>query len=760
MRREKRFEDYGIGEATLSQRPWTQKLWLAVGGLSLVLLAAAIFTLGSLNAPVHPERSDALVILFALSTFIILAFLVFGLVLLRNLLRLWADRKAGQLGSRFKTKMVFGAMGIALLPLVFLFLFSYSLVNRTLNLWFPKPLEIANAQSQKLLDELGREVHERLNDRAARAIPKYLSDGASGIMDDSLGPTAPPSAAWALDPNGQLMDAAPASLRPDHLHKARLLPSGAEIWQTDGDTYITGSAPFEGGRLYVARKLRPDFLAGFNTIESETDNYQQQRTHIRLYKNQILLALLLITVLLLFSTTWVALFLSKQVTVPIQALAEATQEITRGNFDHRVTVQAQDELGTLVSSFNDMTAQLGEGRRQINEFTRNLQQAFEERERRRKLMEAILENIPTGVLSLDAEGKISRVNSAVSTIFGEISVQAHTLSELFGEEAARAVMSLMRRALRMGVASREIEIAASGRLVRTAVTVSSLGPRRSNAGYVVVIDDLTELLRAQRAAAWQEVAQRIAHEIKNPLTPIVLSAQRLKRYLDRFGRSSGPPARMELESLVAECAGLIEREVHTLESLVDEFSQFARFPSARLAPADLNSIVSSALALFQGRLEGITLQTNLAPNLAVVRADPELLRRVLVNLIDNAAEAMEGSTLRQLKVATRTRADGDGVEIEVSDTGHGISPVDKDRLFLPHFSTKDRGTGLGLAIASRIVAEHNGTIRVEDNNPIGARFLIRFPSAESNAQVTTPDSSADAADFESASGFIIEGADD
>jgi PAS domain S-box-containing protein len=747
----------------LSPRPWTQKLWLAVGGLSLVLLAAAIFTLGSLNAPVHPERSDALVILFALSTFIILAFLVFGLVLLRNLLRLWADRKAGQLGSRFKTKMVFGAMGIALLPLVFLFLFSYSLVNRTLNLWFPKPLEIANAQSQKLLDELGREVHERLNDRAARAIPKYLADGANGIMEDSIGPTAPPSAVWALDRNGQLMDAAPANLRPDHLHKARLLPSGAEIWQSDGDTYITGSAPFDGGRLYVGRKLRPDFLAGFNTIESETDNYQQQRTHIRLYKNQILLALLLITVLLLFSTTWVALFLSKQVTVPIQALAEATQEITRGNFDYRVTVQAQDELGTLVSSFNDMTAQLGEGRRQINEFTRNLQQAFEERERRRKLMEAILENIPTGVLSLDAEGKISRVNSAVATIFGETRVQAHTLSELFGEEAARAVLSLMRRALRMGVASREIEIAASGRLVRTAVTVSSLGPRRSNSGFVVVIDDLTELLRAQRAAAWQEVAQRIAHEIKNPLTPIVLSAQRLKRYLDRFGRSSGPPARMELESLVAECAGLIEREVHTLESLVDEFSQFARFPAARLAPSDLNAIVSSALALFQGRLEGITLQTNLAPNLAVVKADPELLRRVLVNLIDNAAEAMEGSTLRQLRVATRASADGDGVDIEIADTGHGISPADKERLFLPHFSTKERGTGLGLAIASRIVAEHNGTIRVEDNNPIGARFLIRFPASESPAQVTAPaDSAADTSgvDFESATGFNTDGADD
>jgi two-component system, NtrC family, nitrogen regulation sensor histidine kinase NtrY len=722
----------------LTQRPWTRKLWLAIAGLSLVLLAAAIFTLGSLNAPVHPEESDQFVILFALSTFILLAFLVFGLILLRNVLRLWANRKAGQLGSRFRTKMVFGAMGISLLPLVFLFLFSYSLVNRTLNLWFPKPLEIANAESQKLLDELGREIRDRLNDRAARSVPAVLAGGAQAMIDDKLGPSGPPDAVWVLDANGLITDSAPASLGPDHLRRARVLPSGSDIWQTDGDTYVAGSAPFTGGRLYVGRKLRPDFLVGFNTIEEETNTYEQQRQHIRLYKNQILLALLLITVLLLFSTTWVALFLSKQVTVPIEALAEATQEIARGNFDHRVTLQAQDELGTLVASFNDMTAQLGEGRRQINEFTRNLQQAFEERERRRKLMEAILENIPTGVLSLDADGNISRVNSAVATIFGEASLQAKSLADLFGEEAARILTSLMRRSLRMGVASREIEIAVSGRLVRTAVTVSSLGPRRSNAGFVVVIDDLTDLLRAQKAAAWQEVAQRIAHEIKNPLTPIALSAQRLKRYLDRFGRSSGPPQRMELESLVAECSGLIEREVHTLESLVDEFSQFARFPSARLVPSDLNSIVSSALALFQGRLEGVTLQTELAPDLPAVKADAELLRRVLVNLVDNAAEAMEGSTLRQLSVATRTCDDGDAVEVEISDTGHGISPEDKDRLFLPHFSTKERGTGLGLAIASRIVAEHNGSLRVEDNNPTGARFLIRFPVPDAAAPVTTP----------------------
>ena len=417
-------------------------------------------------------------------------------------------------------------------------------------------------------------------------------------------------------------------------------------------------------------------------------------------------------------------------TVPIQALAEATREISRGNFDHQIEVQAQDELGTLVRSFNRMTEQLGEGRRQINEFTQSLEQAIEERERRRKLMEAILENIPTGVVSLDASGNVSRVNTAVATILGDSARTAQTLPELVGDEASRAMLHMMRRSLRMGAASSEIEIATGGRLVRTAVTVTSLGPRRSNPGFIVVIDDLTDLLQAQKTAAWQEVAQRIAHEIKNPLTPIQLSAQRLLRYLDRAATANPGIQRTEFERLSAECAGLIEREVQTLESLVDEFSQFARFPAARLAPADLNSIVESAMVLFQGRLDGIAVSTDLAESLPAVKADAELIRQVVANLIDNAAESMEGATVRRLRVSTRPESDGDAVVIEISDSGHGISPADKEKLFLPHFSTKGRGTGLGLAIASRIIAEHHGTIRVEDNSPVGARFLIRFPAAE------------------------------
>ncbi|MBI3670072.1 MAG: GHKL domain-containing protein, partial [Acidobacteria bacterium] len=273
-------------------------------------------------------------------------------------------------------------------------------------------------------------------------------------------------------------------------------------------------------------------------------------------------------------------------------------------------------------------------------------------------------------------------------------------------------------------------------VLHAAVTASSLGPRSANPGYVIVLDDLTELLRAQKAAAWQEVAQRIAHEIKNPLTPIQLSAQRLGRHLERqraasaLGGQAVPAQDPDLVRLVGECAGLIQREVAALETLVDEFSQFARFPTARLAPADSNAIVTSALDVFQGRLEGITVRTSLADGLPAIKADAELLRRVVINLIDNAAEAVEGSATRELVLSTRGRADGEAVEIVVADSGHGISPEDKDKLFLPHFSTKDRGTGLGLAIAGRIIAEHHGTIRVEDNSPVGTRFVIRLPVAE------------------------------
>jgi len=384
-------------------------------------------------------------------------------------------------------------------------------------------------------------------------------------------------------------------------------------------------------------------------------------------------------------------------------------------------------LGTLVRSFNNMTTQLADSHRRIDEFTHNLQQAVQELDSRRTLIETVLENIPTGVLALDANARITRMNRPAREIFGESAREASDLIALAGKDTARDVQLLIRRSLRMGTASKEMEFRLRGRVVHAAVTVSPLGGRHSSAGYLVVVDDLTELLRAQKAAAWQEVAQRIAHEIKNPLTPIQLSAERLSRFISRHNGDCGSP---ELVRLVSECAALIGREVGTLEALVNEFSRFARFPVARLVPTDPNSIVLGALDVFKGRLDDVQIHTHLAEQVPQVRADSEMLRRVVVNLIDNAAEAMECSAARNLFLSTRFHPGHDSVEIIVADTGNGISPEDKDKLFLPHFSTKDRGTGLGLAIASRVIAEHHGMIRAEDNVPTGARFVIELPAVE------------------------------
>ncbi|MGB6429232.1 MAG: ATP-binding protein, partial [Candidatus Acidiferrales bacterium] len=691
------------------------------------------------------------------TAFLVVNLIVFGLVLTRSLLKLGAERRARQVGSRFKTRMVVAAVSLSLLPLVFLFIVSYALLNRTLSTWFPRPLEMAAQAMISTQEEIRANEILRIG-RSARAAANIeeSSKGAHPPKGQSVSPALlfgvnyGTDAAWLLDSKGNVTEAIRAerpgettpAIARDAMNRAlismhpvyvRTIPNGPELWRDGNVVMMSVRQALPDGALIVARITPDDYQARLDQIEAQISGYERQRQGLRTYKFQMMMILLLFTLLLLFTATWFALFLSKQLTVPIQALAEATRAVSAGNFDTRVDVQARDELGMLVQSFNQMTAQLADNRRQLDQFTHSLQQAVQELEQRRTLLETILESIPTGVISLSPNGAVRRVNPAGEKMFGSESRKAGTLELLMGEQAAHSVQSLMRRALRMGTASQDLEIAASGRLLHAAVTVSALGPRRSNLGYIVVVDDLTELLGAQKAAAWQEVAQRIAHEIKNPLTPIQLSAQRLTRFLDRQGAAAAGAQAPELVRLAGECAGLIQREVTTLESLVKEFSDFARFPTARLEPLDPNAIVRSALEVFSGRLDGIRVRATFEPGLPAIRADAEQLRRVLVNLIDNAAESMEGSAVRELTVETHADDDRETVTLIVADSGHGISPEDKDKLFLPHFSTKDRGTGLGLAISSRIVAEHNGTLRVEDNSPAGARFILQIPVAEVRA---------------------------
>jgi two-component system, NtrC family, nitrogen regulation sensor histidine kinase NtrY len=716
-----------------------QRLRLILGGIILTLLLAAVFTLGSLDAPFQPRTWRDVLSLYAVSSFITALLLVFLLILLRTVLRLSAERSREHLGARFKTKMVLGAMAISLLPVFFMFLISYSLLNRTLARWFPRPLEIAAEQSAGLIQEMGKAEFLRLNAVAQKYGSNILAPSPQAASVSSIS-CSEADALWKVNADKSIVLLSSCHGKKGSPVFKQKLASGAELWSEEGILFLAAGAPgAKGATFYAARQVPSNFALRLAEIQLQTAAYDQEKQHLRALKQQLLLILVFFTVLLFFSLMWLALYLAKQVTVPIQALAEGTREVSSGNFEYQVPDQVQDELGLLVRSFNTMTAQLRDSRSQIDQFTRNLQQAVQELERRRQLMETVLESIPTAVLSLDADARILRTNSAVARIFGASAPQTETLDALLGLESSRVVQNLMRRSLRMGVVSREVEMVVGGRVLHAAVTVSSLGPRRANTGYVLVVDDLTELLLAQKSAAWQEVARRIAHEIKNPLTPIQLSSQRLIRHLQRRTESETvEPLDPELTRLVEESSHLIEREVGTLAALVNEFSQFVRFPSAKLEPASVNEIVREALEVFSGRLDGVILTSALAESLPTIRADAGLLRGVIVNLIDNAAEALESAAVRHIRVSTRFNPESDSVEIAVEDTGHGISPTDKDKLFLPHFSTKDRGTGLGLAIASRVVSEHNGLLRVEDNSPVGSRFILELPSAE----VPFPDRSA------------------
>src|SRR5437016_2998343 len=430
-------------------------------------------------------------------------------------------------------------------------------------------LEDANSQALALLSEFSRLEYSRLQtlaDRAAASVSAATSDSLASALEPAARFAANQGAEgiWAVDSSGTPVRLADPLILPVVLDPTlkfqSVLPNGGEFWVSRSGSFIAARAPLGPGFLYLARRLPSDFLARYKNIETQTTAYSVENQRIRAFKRQILLTLSLFTVLLLFAATWSALYLSKQVTVPIQALAKATGEIAAGHLDTQVHVQAQDELGTLVRSFNNMTAQLADSHKRIDEFTHNLQQAVQELDSRRTLIETVLENIPTGVLAFDANARITRMNRSAREIFGDSAREASDLIALAGKDTARDIQQLIRRSRRMGSASREMELRLRGREVREADRVRPVGERHSGAGYLVVVDDLTELLQAQKAAAWQEVAQRIAHEIKNPLTPIQLSAERLSRFISRHNGDCSVP---ELVRLVSECAALIGREVGT-----------------------------------------------------------------------------------------------------------------------------------------------------------------------------------------------------
>ncbi len=712
-------------------------LAMSVFLLLAVLVSQTAFDLTFLR----PGNNQQIVVFAALSALIFLLFVALTFVLFRNLLKLFAERRLGVLGSKFRTRMVAGALLLSFVPVMVMYWFAYGLMNRSIDKWFSTPVEEVRADTHAMASLLSEYAAQNAHSEALAiaASPdtqrSFSGHGFSPVVTEFQNHEITLQGGFAMavqNGNAEASFSAPApwTLLKPKLPLAEAAAGRPARFTWDQTEYTLGSAPVENdGFILVAIPLPRAFSQTVRQVEDSQQRYFELAHERRLVRRTYMGLLLLLTMMVLFVTTWLALFLSKLVTRPLAALAEATQEISRGRFDYRIDVSAADEIGDLVRSFNRMAEELEASRRQIEASSRDANTASAELDHRRRQMETILESIPTGVLSLDSARCVTHANQALLRMFhpegyaeGQHLLLGAQLADVFPCEVLQDLEPLLRRADRMGVTTSQLEMPLPRASLNVAVTVAMLRHEDERAGYVIVFEDLSDLLKAQKQAAWREVARRVAHEIKNPLTPIALSAERIQRHLER----ATTPDKASLE-IVRSCAETIAGAVETVRRLVDEFSALARFPASNPHPADINEVVESAISMFHGRMDGIGLHKSLAADLPKVMADAEAIKRAVSNLVDNAAEAMQDSLVREIQISTSLVASRDAVEITIADTGHGVTRELKEKLFLPYFSTRKRGTGLGLAIVSRVIEEHHGSIRVEENRPVGARFIVELP---------------------------------
>ena len=761
----------------------------------LVLLFLSLATLNAFNLNfLNPGSPLQTLVFIGLSLIAFLLFVGVLVLLVRNVLKLYGDQRSRVLGTRLRTRMLWGAVLVSLVPLVFMFAFSYLLMNRAVDRWFSQPvtqmrddannmaLELyryaaanARAQADSVAIELANSSHDK-NQKpttaSLAAVNRVLQrhevtlQGGFVIFYRDSHAVASLHVPQNSSATAQLRSLQPADISSDESPDQRPPLTSAPLegpteqailqaaQRTDESLYSLGGTDYtlatagvqHGGLVVTGLPIPAGISATSLRLRTAADAYWTLFRERRQIRNLYTLYLLLITALALFACCWLALYLAKQITRPVESLADAMEAIAAGDYAHRVGQSATEELGELVESFNAMAADLESAHTTAEHSTAQLSDLNQALQARRTELETIIETIPSGVVTLSADRRIVLANRAFSEMLdpgGQRQFIGLDLAAVLPADIVDALDHLLRRAHRMGSASSEMQMQSSAGILHLAATVAILeggvaGDRdqphlehsgREHLGYVLVLVDATELLRAQKQSAWKEVARRVAHEIKNPLTPISLNAELVRRHITRLStflrdhnlESPSPP-------IIQRSTEVITASVETMRSLVDQFSALAEFPSAQPHPSDLNTIVENSLALFAGRLGTIRVRRNLAPDLPLVLADPEALKRALSNLIDNAAEAMKDSLLRELQISTRLLPSG-MVELAIADTGPGLTDDMRERLFLPYFSTKQRGTGLGLSIAAKILQEHHGSIRAEKNLPVGARFILELRPA-------------------------------
>ncbi|MCY7377632.1 MAG: HAMP domain-containing protein, partial [Pyrinomonadaceae bacterium] len=705
--------------------------WL-LGGMVLIMFTFLVLLQSSnywKNLTVD-SASDTL-LLYGLSSLNFFAFVIFGFIFVRSLLKLRRERRNLALGSKLKMRLLQYFFAVSLLPIVAMAVFSYLFMNRMLDRWFTAIPEKGIREARQVQKQSIEDQTVKLNE-TARILVTVLEKEA--INNQNLQPIVEAGNLTRLEVvslDGVVLAASEKKLNA--AQKAELVGTLNLIYQnnlseislTDGKGFDAATARFSDGRmLIVIPDLRPESNVSQMVENSlvEFEKLKQQAVTIR----QIgLLTLGMLTFLLIFASSWTAFYIARGLTVPLKALAEGADKIARGDLAHRVDVFAEDELALLVSTFNQMSAKLEENSFELSE--------------RRRYIETILQSLATGVISFDAENRVTTINQAAIQIL-KLETADFTnfeLSKIVGEENRVVLERLLNRAKRIGKASEQTVLqpeladgsSESNEHLPVALTATAL-PKTSEtktSGVVLVIEDLSELIAAQRASAWQEVARRMAHEIKNPLTPIQLSAERIAKRFAVGSRQSAVGSQDENQNAKSKVQSFLEvfkpktddrqintaeqtakvikdgtetilREVNSLKSMVDEFSRYARLPNARLESIDLNEIIKQAAALYDDRFSDVKIELNLAENLPNALIDDEQLKRVFVNLIENAVESFDESQPdKRITVKTFHDAARDLIIAEISDNGNGISPSDFQKLFQPYFSTKGRGTGLGLA---------------------------------------------------------------
>ena len=745
---------------------WSKKgfrsLWL---GLILILLSISATTLyyKGLQTP-SPFSNNILVLTLVNVNFILVILLT--LLLSRNLIKLFFERRHQRLGTGFRTKLTFAFIGLSLIPSLLLFAVASGLLTTAVESWFglqverslTSALDVAQAvykehqasvftQGRMLAREIVRREWWRPDEQGD--LSAFLAGEATGAARRTIWfvpPVPPPGlrGAWEGEPLRVVSSTAPPPFGPppdDLLHA----PGDAEhavLRSTELGDVVWGAVPVvdrDGtalGTVVIESLVPQELVAKLEGISSAFEDYNQLKTFKNPIKGGYILSFLIITLLIIFSATWFGYYMARGITVPIQKLAEGTHAVAQGNLDFTIDVEASDELRVLVDSFNTMTKDLRTSKEQVERAARSLTASNIELESRRAYIETILENIATGVVSVDADGRMTTFNQAAERILGLRAAEAkgRGLADIF-DPRRLGVLSALVEAARgsAGLIEREVQVDADGRSLSLRVIVSPLlGESRQDLGCVMVFDDLSDLIKAQKAAAWQEVAQRIAHEIKNPLTPIQLSAQRLRKKAIEHAP--------DLRAVVDDATTAIINEVTGLKTLVDEFSSFARMPLPQPRLLDLHEVLREVIQLYQTAYRDVRIHERFDAELPPGYADRDQMKRVFTNLFDNAVEAV--NKRGEVWVATAVAGHPPKIRIEVSDDGAGIHPDDRDKLFVPYFSKKKSGTGLGLAIVQRIISDHNGQIRVMERRPHGTTFVVELPIAPDARPSSAPRISA------------------